>query len=120
MRRGFLAAIFAGLSALAVVPPAGATADGPDFWRVWNVASNDVLNYRAGPATSYPRLGHIAHNARRVRVVVCVPTTTREQWFELSEALQQQLIAMPAWCLIEHQGKQRGWVNRRYLTEDGG
>ncbi|MEZ5809911.1 MAG: hypothetical protein R3D45_00725 [Rhizobiaceae bacterium] len=118
MRRGFLAAIFAGLSALAVTAPAGATADGPDFWRVWDVASNDVLNYRAGPATSFPRLGHVAHNADRIKVIVCVPTTTRDQWFSISEALQQQLTAMPAWCLISRHGEQLGWVNRRYLTED--
>ena len=27
---------------------------GPDFWRVYNVASWDVLNVRTGPGVSYP------------------------------------------------------------------
>ncbi len=97
---------------------AHATADGPDFWQVWNVAPGDTLNYRVGPAVNYPKLGAIPHNAGKISVTVCVPTTTREQWFSLSEAMQAKLIAMSAWCLIEYQGEQRGWVNRRYLTED--
>ena len=97
---------------------AHATADGPDFWQVWNVAPGDTLNYRIGPATSYAKLGAIPHNAGKIRVTVCVPTTTRDQWFSLSEEMQAELAGLPAWCLIEYQGEQRGWVNRRYLTED--
>ena len=95
-----------------------ATADGPDFWRVWNVAVGDTLNYRVGPGSDYPKLGSVPHDARKLKVTVCVPTTTRDQWFSISEELQQQLIGMPAWCLIEWQDEQLGWVNRRYLTED--
>lgn len=95
-----------------------ATADGPDFWRVWNVASNDTLNYRVGPGTGYPKLGSIPYNADRLKVVICVPTTTRNQWFQLSEEMQVKLADMTAWCLIERHSEQLGWVNRRYLTED--
>ncbi len=95
-----------------------ATADGPEFWRVWSVAPGDTLNYRVGPAANFPKLGSVPHNAGKIKVVVCVPTTTREQWFSISEEFQAQLIAMPHWCLIEHGGEQLGWVNRRYLTED--
>lgn len=33
--------------------PALATADGPDFYRVVGVASDDMLNLRRGPGTNY-------------------------------------------------------------------
>lgn len=98
--------------------PAYATADGPDFWQVWNVAPDDTLNYRVGPGASYPKLGSIPHDADRLKVVVCVPTTTRNQWFQLSEEMQAELADMTAWCLIGRYSEQLGWVNRRYLTED--
>lgn len=98
--------------------PAYATADGPDFWQVWNVAPDDTLNYRVGPGSKYPKLGSVPHNADQIKVVVCVPTTTRNQWFQLSEAMQAKLVDMTAWCLIERYSEQLGWVNRRYLTED--
>lgn len=48
MRRGAFAA------ALLLAPlAAGATADGPDFYRVVGVASDDMLNLRRGPGTQY-------------------------------------------------------------------
>ncbi len=107
------------LALAATATNALATADGPDFWRVWNVKPGDTLNFRAGPGTGYAVLGALAHNASKIDVVICVPTTTREQWFSLSEEMQQKLANMPHWCLIGHEGAQRGWVNRRFLTEDG-
>lgn len=33
--------------------PAFATADGPDYYRVVGIASDDMLNLRRGPSTSY-------------------------------------------------------------------
>lgn len=113
-----IAATAAALLMAGVPISAYATADGPDFWRVWNVSPGDTLNFRTGPGTGYLVLGAVAHNARKISVTVCIPTTTREQWFSLSEATQKQLADKPHWCLIEHEGAQRGWVNRRYLTED--
>lgn len=95
-----------------------ATADGPDFWRVWNVAADDVLNVRVGPGANYPKITSIEHDADRLKVIVCVPTTTRNQWFQLSQSMQEKLAAMSAWCLIQRHSEQLGWVNRRYLTED--
>lgn len=97
---------------------AHATADGPDAWRVQNVASHDHLNARVGPGTSYFVIDALPYNARQVQVVFCTPTTTREQYFALSYHQQQQLNGYATWCLVNWNGQQRGWVNRRFLTED--
>lgn len=101
-----------------LAPAAHATADGPDAWRVHNVASNDVLNARVGPGTNYFILDALPHNARGVQIEYCVPTVTQQQFFALSTQQQQQLETYPAWCLVFWNGVQRGWVNRRFLTED--
>lgn len=98
---------------------AHATADGPDAWRVYNVAPDDRLNARVGPGTIYFVIDALPYNARQVQVVVCTPTTTREQYFALGSDDQQRLNNFPAWCLVHWNGQQRGWVNRRFLTEDG-
>lgn len=97
---------------------AQATADGPDSWRVYNVASHDHLNARVGPGTNFFVIDALPYNARHVQVVFCTPTTTREQYFALSHHLQQRLNNYPTWCLVNWDGHQRGWVNRRFLTED--
>lgn len=97
---------------------ANATADGPDSWRVYNVASHDHLNARVGPGTNFFVIDALPYNARHVQVVFCTPTTTREQYFALSHHLQQRLNNYPTWCLVNWNGHQRGWVNRRFLTED--
>ncbi|WP_044007026.1 SH3 domain-containing protein [Jannaschia sp. CCS1] len=106
---------------LALLTPltAHATADGPDAWRVQGVASHDHLNVRVGPGVDYFVIDALPHNARQVQVVVCTPTTTREQYFALPHHLQQRLNSYSTWCLVNWNGHQRGWVNRRFLTEDG-
>ncbi len=102
----------------ALVPAAHATADGPDAWRVHNVASNDVLNVRVGPGTNYFQIDALPFNARGVQIEYCVPTVTQQQFFALTAQQQAQLNTYPTWCLIFWNGTQRGWVNRRFLTED--
>jgi len=106
------------LALFLAAPMAHAEADGPDAWRVIGVASNDVLNVRAGPGTDYMILDALPHNARGIQLGACVPTVTREQYFALTEAQQQQLNNYPAWCVVVWDGTQRGWVNRRFLGED--
>lgn len=93
------------LSLLSVTAPAAhATADGPDFWRVWNVASWDVLNVRNGPGAAFEAVDALPYNARGVQTVNCVEVGTNS--------------GPATWCLVNWQGRQRGWVNRRYLAED--
>ncbi|RMA44147.1 SH3 domain-containing protein [Rhodophyticola porphyridii] len=116
MTRFFLA--LAAISTLA--SPVVAEADGPDGWRVSGVSANDVLNARAGPGIGYQVLETLPHEARALVQVVCVPTITREQFFALSEAQQSAWGAgQSRWCLVGWNGRQIGWVNARYLTEDG-
>ncbi len=103
----------------AVAPAANATADGPDAWRVHNVASYDVLNVRVGPGTDYFVIDALPHNARAVQVSFCTPTVTQQQYYALTYQQQHQLNQYATWCLVTWNGYQRGWVNRRFLTEDG-
>jgi len=115
MRRLSLAAL--ALAAMTTV--AHATADGPDAWRVTAVSASDVLNVRVGPGTDYFVISALPHNARGIQLGTCVPTVTREQYFALSAAQQQRLNGYAAWCVVIYEGQQLGWVNRRFLTEDG-
>jgi len=106
------------LALIATASLAHAEADGPDAWRVIGVASNDVLNVRAGPGTDYMILDALPYNARGIQLGTCVPTVTRDQYFALTGAQQQQLNSYPAWCVVIWGDTQRGWVNRRFLGED--
>ncbi|MBF9058154.1 SH3 domain-containing protein [Rhodobacterales bacterium HKCCSP123] len=116
MRRLVLSAI----AAAALASGAHATADGPDAWRVVGVSPSDVLNVRVGPGTGYFVISALPHNARGIQLGTCVPTVTREQYFALSPAAQQRLNGYAAWCVVIYEGQPLGWVNRRFLTEDGG
>lgn len=116
MRRLSLAA----LALAAGLSQAHATADGPDAWRVMGVSPSDVLNVRVGPGTEYFVISALPHNARGIQLGTCVPTVTREQYSALSAAAQQRLNGYAAWCVVIYEGQQLGWVNRRFLTEDGG
>lgn len=98
--------------------PAHATADGPDAWRVQGVAAGDVLNVRVGPGTQYFVIDALPPDARGVQVAHCVPTVTQAQFFALAPAQQQALNTYQPWCLVSWNGAQRGWVSRRFLTED--
>ena len=77
---------------------------GPDWWRVRDVASWDVLNVRNGPGVAFDQVDALHHNARRVQVVNCVEIGTSR--------------GPATWCLVNWQGFQRGWVNSRFLGED--
>lgn len=86
-----------GLATLVMAGPALATADGPDFYRVVGVAPYDVLNMRAGPAVSYAVVHRIPPDGRGIEnLASCVGN----------------------WCQVRFDGVI-GWVNRRYLAEDG-
>lgn len=107
------------LPTAALATAALATADGPDFWRVVGVASDDTLNIRVGPGTTYPVSATFAHNARKLRHEVCVPTINEGAYYNLSTAMQQQINAVARWCLVSDNSGNRGWVLGRFLAEDG-
>ena len=90
LRRAALA-----LSMVLAVPTAGlATADGPDFFRVAGVASNDVLWIRSGPSTRYRKVGSIPFNGTGV----------------------QNLGCSRGWCRVRYRGVT-GYSSARYLFE---
>ena len=93
-----LVALVATLIGLAALP---AVAE-PDFYAVTGVASNDVLNVRAGPSAGDRIVGALA-NGQVVRDLGC-RTQGNSRWCRI-----QQLDDM----------RSEGWVNARYLRESG-
>jgi len=77
-----------------------ATADGPDYWRVINVAPNDVLWMHPKPNHRSPKIAKLPYNARGIQMIEC-------QWISQKSK----------WCKIAYH-EEIGWVNARYLGED--
>ncbi len=109
------------LCLLAFVPLlAQGEADGPDYWDVRGVASDDVLNLREKPDPHSKKIAEIPHNATCLRNLGCQGGLTFEEFTTLSPADRKALEKKrPRWCRIEFQGK-RGWVAGRYLQEAAG
>ena len=94
-----------------------AEADGPDYYRVVNVAENDVLNIRAQPTAQAPKIGEIPAGADCVRNLGCRGGLTLHEFSTLSEAQKaERLRQNPRWCQVEYRGIS-GWVAGRYLAE---
>jgi hypothetical protein len=94
-----------------------ADADGPGYFRVVNVAADDVLNIRAEPSARSVRLGRIPPGADCVRNLGCRGGLSLAELTELSEAERAaRLRQNPRWCRVEYQGIT-GWVAGRYLAE---
>lgn len=91
--RGIALAVGLGLAPLS----AGATADGPDSYRVVGVAADDMLNLRRGPGTSY-------------EVIVGLPPG-REVTLLSREG--------NGWCLValRETPQLQGFVSCRYIGE---
>jgi uncharacterized protein YraI len=105
-------------AALALGPGlASAEADGPDFYAVTGVTSNDVLNVRAEPSPHAAKVGEIPPDGTCVRNLGCQGGLTFREFTELSPAQQaKRLEENPRWCRVEYQGVA-GWVAGRYLAE---
>lgn len=67
-----------------------------DSYRVAGVASDDVLNVRAGPSPEHPVVGSIPPQGRNVKVIG---------------------MCQGAWCPIAF-GSTRGWVSSLYLAHE--
>lgn len=100
-----------------------AEADGPDYWVVTGVASDDVLNIREQPDPRSTKVGEIPPDGTCIRNLECVGGLTFEEFTSLSEKEKQRILReRPRWCRIDFRGVE-GWVAGRYLTEgrcDGG
>jgi hypothetical protein len=103
---------------LALNPGAAlADADGPDFYRVRNVAANDVLNIRAEPNPQARKVGEIPPDGACIRNLGCRGGLTFQEFTELSPSERKQRERKnPRWCKVEYRGVT-GWVAGRYLAE---
>lgn len=96
---------------------AWATADGPDYWGVRDVAEYDVLNMHSSPDFKSPKVGEIPHDATCIRNMGCKGGLTFKEFSTLSEAQKQQLLKQrPRWCRVNYDGTT-AWVAGRYLKE---
>ena len=98
-----------------VASTAGATADGPDFWEVVGVASNDVLNMRTEPKARSAKLGEIPHDGKGVANYGCVGFLSFAE-FEKATPAEREAARKRIWCLVGY-GDRIGWSAGRYLEE---
>ena len=96
---------------------AHAEADGPDYYAVTGVATDDVLNIRAGPSAASAKIGQIPPDGRHLRNLGCRGGPSFAQWQRMDEA-QRRRAARQRWCKISYQGIE-GWVAGRFVKEDG-
>lgn len=94
-----------------------ATADGPDYWQVHSVDSNDVLNIRSEPHWQARKIGEIPPDGQCIKNLRCVGGLTFQEFTTLSDDEKQRISKeRPRWCYIEYKGI-KGWVAGRYLRE---
>ena len=102
----------------AAVPALAQNGEGPDFWAVTGVRSNDTLNMRMAPNADSEAILRIPYNARGLKNHGCPNDVTFEQWKRMTKA-QRDFAARSRWCQVEYQGR-KGWVAGRFLREDSG
>lgn len=88
-----------------LISNAFAEADGPDYWAVHGVKSNDVLNIRQHATWRADKIGEIPPTAQCVKNLNCV--------YKRNGKL---IPRSKQWCFIEYQ-TITGWVAARYLRE---
>lgn len=99
------------------VPHVFATADGPDYWQVHGVASDDVLNIRSEANAKAEKVGEIPPDGQCIKNLKCVGGLTMEEFTTLSESEKEKIKReRPRWCYIEYKGI-KGWVAGRFLRE---
>ena len=111
--------LFACLTLLVTLytPIAFTVADGPDFWQVNGVASNDVLNIRSEASAKSEKVGEIPTDGQCIKNLKCVGGLTMEEFTNLSDAEKEKINKeRPRWCYIEYKGI-KGWVAGRFLRE---
>ncbi len=92
-------------------------ADGPDYYKVKGVASNDVLNMHSKADTDSKKVGEIPPGADCIKNLGCKGRLTMSEFTDLSKKEQATILKMrPRWCHIEYYG-MKGWVSARYLAE---
>ncbi len=93
----------------------GADASGPDFFRVVDVAWNDVLNIRSQPTARSVIIGAIPPNGNGIQNLGCQGGLSYSQWQTASPA-QREAARKRVWCQIYYRGTN-GWVAGWFLSE---
>jgi len=94
-----------------------ADADGPDYFNVSGVASDDTLNMRIEPNPHAKRVGEIPPNSNCVKNLGCQGGLTMSEFTDLSKEEQAAILKKrPRWCQVEY-NEVKGWVSARYLIE---
>ena len=94
-----------------------ADADGPDYFKVNGIASNDVLNIRSKANPNTKKVGEIPAGADCVKNLGCKGGLTMSEFTDLSKKEQAAILRKrPRWCHVEYHGV-KGWVSVRYLAE---
>lgn len=104
------------LVAIGWAPGIMAEADGPDFYAVTDVATDDVLNLRAGPSPHAEKIGEIPHDGRSLQNLGCEGVPSFAEWEQMTPA-QRAESGKKRWCRVRY-GNVEGWVAGRYLRED--
>ncbi|MFB9151620.1 hypothetical protein [Roseovarius ramblicola] len=92
-----------------------AEADGPDYFRVVDVVSNDVLNIRAAPTARAAKIGAIPPDGDGILNHGCINQMSYAQWQAASPA-EREKARKRVWCEISYRGI-RGWVAGWFLAE---
>src|SRR6202008_4646021 len=74
-------------------------AEGPDFWAVTGVKSNDALNMRMAPNADSEAIARIPYNARGLKNYGCPNDITFEQWKRMTKTQRDQ-AARSRWCQV--------------------
>jgi hypothetical protein len=94
-----------------------ADADGPDYFKVKGVASNDVLNMRNEANPQAKKVGEIPPASNCVKNLGCKGGLTMREFTDLSKDEQAAILKKrPRWCQVEYRGIM-GWVSASYLIE---
>lgn len=109
--------------ALLVTSTAMATSDGPDYLRVRNVKSNDVLHIRSEPTAQSPVVGQLKPDQRGIENIGCLETMDLIHYLKTSGAPKTTVDSVrpgQTWCRVASPGNDRviGWVNGRFVEED--
>ena len=109
--------VFVMLFLILYMTVASSAADGPDYWQVHGVQSNDALNIRKEPDWQSEKIGEIPPDGQCIKNIKCVGGLTYDEFTNLSEAEKEKIIQeRPRWCYIEYKGI-KGWVAGRFLRE---
>lgn len=95
---------------------ANAIADGPDYYAVKDVRSDDTLNIRSGPNHTFEKIGEIPYNGRGIANLGCFGGASPAQWYDMNEK-EREISRKSRWCKIRYDGIE-GFVAGWYLKED--